>query len=70
MPHISGWETTEKLVEMHKRGQINELPTIIAHTAYTDEMSINRCKTAGMTDIISKPPSKEELRRIKEKYLE
>lgn len=37
MPYISGWETTEKLVQMHKQSKISTLPTIIAHTAYTDE---------------------------------
>ena len=69
MPEMSGWETTEILIQMYSEGQLTSLCPIIAHTAYSGENDISRCREAGMTDRINKPSSLEELKQLKEKYL-
>jgi CheY-like chemotaxis protein len=35
MPEMTGWETTEKLCEMEKAGEIGTLCPIVAHTAFS-----------------------------------
>lgn len=66
MPGISGLETAEKIVGFYKNLSINF--TIIGLSGDSDEELRNECKKCGMSELLVKPFSKEDIKRIIEKY--
>ena len=67
MPIMDGWEATEILTEMMKRGEIQDIP-IIACTAYCDEENIQKCFASGMKEILKKPAMKKDISDTLKKF--
>jgi len=68
MPVMDGFESTEKILEFARRvgsgGQIK----VVAVTAYVNEEFVSRCYEVGMVDVLHKPVSKDELKRVLKAY--
>jgi CheY-like chemotaxis protein/HPt (histidine-containing phosphotransfer) domain-containing protein len=66
MPEMDGYEATEKIraLETYSR----HVP-IVAMTAHAQEGNVDRCRTAGMDDYLSKPLRLEALRNTLERWL-
>jgi two-component system sensor histidine kinase/response regulator len=64
MPHMDGYETTQKIREIHG----NKIP-IIAITANAMQGDRDKCIEAGMDDYIAKPIHQKELRKLLLKIL-
>ena len=67
MPIMDGFEATEKILECfrdnpHLRG--NNKCNIVALTSYTDDITINRCMSLGMKEVLNKPLNFDDLKRI------
>ncbi|CAD8050450.1 unnamed protein product [Paramecium sonneborni] len=54
MPILDGWMTTKKLRVMMQNEQIPNIP-IIGLTAFTSNEDVEKCKEAGMLNILHKP---------------
>jgi len=67
MPVMDGYQTTRKIGEMIKSGQIEDV-VIIGVTAYVGWNKIEEGYRSGMTEILSKPVSKETIMNILKKY--
>ncbi|OMJ86328.1 hypothetical protein SteCoe_12176 [Stentor coeruleus] len=61
MPIMDGWEACKKINKMFEENLIRKIPPIIAYTAHTSEVYMNKCKEAGMKDVIIKPCTPEDL---------
>ena len=61
MPIMNGFEATIKIKELAKKNKIFNIP-ILALTANTSNKDIDLCKQSGMTDYLSKPVSKQEMK--------
>ena len=61
MPEMDGFEATRRIREWEEAGGRRPLP-IIAMTANAMAGDRERCLQAGMTDYVSKPISKADLR--------
>mmetsp|Transcript_16904 Transcript_16904/g.30260 ORF Transcript_16904/g.30260 Transcript_16904/m.30260 type:complete len:702 (+) Transcript_16904:507-2612(+) len=68
MPELNGPQTAILLRQLHDRGEVKELPAIVAYTAYSSEKDILECKEAGMSDFLNKPCTVNEIRQIILKY--
>lgn len=67
MPGIDGLNAS---IEILKYFQIkNFIQKIIICTAFVDQATKDQCKDAGLKDFISKPVSKDDLKRIIELYI-
>lgn len=67
MPGMNGIEATKKLTVMMQNNEIKWIP-IIGCSGHTEQEFIEECKKSGMAEVISKPPKREELIDIIEKY--
>jgi CheY-like chemotaxis protein len=63
MPKMDGIDATK-----HIRTQLNYKYPIIGLTGYVDEITIQKCKTAGMNFVVSKPFDKKVIQMYCEKY--
>ncbi|OMJ94447.1 hypothetical protein SteCoe_2346 [Stentor coeruleus] len=61
MPIMDGWEACKKISKMFEENIIKKIPPIIAYTAHTSDFIMNKCKEAGMKDVIIKPCTSEDL---------
>lgn len=68
MPIMDGFEATRK-IRQSKTSQINTSIPIVAMTAHTMEGDKERCLSVGMTDYISKPLNRSELKTILDRWL-
>ena len=68
MPVMDGWEATKIITTSYKRGQLQVLPTIIGHTAYSAPEYIKKCYESGMVSYILKPVTQELFLAIIQKY--
>ena len=68
MPVMDGWEATKIITTSYKRGQLQVLPTIIGHTAYSAPEDIKKCYESGMVSYILKPVTQELFLAIIQKY--
>jgi len=69
MPHLDGYEASEKIRAHEKEvGEKNPVP-IIALTANAMQGDREKCIEAGMTDYLSKPFEKEQIFAVLEKHL-
>ena len=62
MPVMDGYETTKILRQLMENNKIPKIP-IIAWTANSTEEDIQRCYDCGMSDYLSKPTSREKIRK-------
>lgn len=69
MPIMNGLEATRTLQIMMDNKQIGNIP-IIGFTGHVDKQIRDDGFDSGMTDVIGKPPEKEKLLQILEKYLQ
>ena len=67
MPVLDGYQATRKIGEMIKKGEMEDV-TIIGVTAYVGWNKIEEGYKSGMTEILSKPVSKEVIKNILRKY--
>ena len=65
MPLLDGWSATREL-RQHPRGRI--LP-IVGMTAYTMAEDIERCRTAGMDEVVTKPVRIDRLLEVLAPFL-
>jgi PAS domain S-box-containing protein len=63
MPVLNGFEAVKIIREIYP-----EIP-IIAQTAYTSNVELNKAKQAGCNDVISKPISEQDISKLLDKYL-
>jgi signal transduction histidine kinase/CheY-like chemotaxis protein len=68
MPIMNGIQTTKVLKDIMQNKQISLIP-IIGCTGYQDNQIQEECFESGMSDLVTKPPVKEKLLEILEKYL-
>ena len=68
MPHMDGIEVTEQIRDFEKRNSFYHVP-IIALTANALIDTVDRCKRAGMIDVIVKPYNAHDLRMMIYYYL-
>jgi len=72
MPVMDGFEATQKILKFKSRREAitkEYVPlTIVAVTAYVNEEFVSRCYEVGMADVLHKPVSKEELKRVLDSY--
>jgi len=69
MPHLDGYEASQKIREYEKEvGQKKPVP-IVALTANAMQGDREKCMDAGMTDYLSKPFEKEQILAILETHL-
>lgn len=61
MPIMDGLEATEIINKMFANREILKLPPIIGYTSHSNIIIHNKCKKAGMNDIIVKPCVREEI---------
>ena len=66
MPHLDGYEATERIRLMP--GKAGQVP-IVALTAHAIKEELDRCLAVGMNDYITKPFRGEELQRKLERWL-
>lgn len=57
MPIMNGYEASEQLVELMKKGKIKNIP-IIANSAFSEAECWPSCKEAGMTAYCKNESSK------------
>ena len=69
MPHMDGFETTQRLRSIETRRGITDHVPVIAVTAHAIEGYRERCLTAGMNDYLTKPVTVERLRETIERHL-
>lgn len=67
MPVMDGFESTTKLKEMMRNGEIPEVP-IIACTAFVEDDKVTKCFECGMSDKVTKPVNQNKIREILKKY--
>jgi len=63
MPKMDGIDAT-----IHIRTKLNYTQTIIGLTGYVDEITIKKCKTAGMNLVVSKPFDKKVIKMYCQTY--
>lgn len=63
MPVMDGYRAVDVI-----RNQLGKTMPVIAITAYVSEDEIEKCKTAGFTDYISKPVDESNIMRLISKY--
>jgi signal transduction histidine kinase/CheY-like chemotaxis protein len=68
MPVMDGWEATKSIISYYEQGLIKSLPVVIGHTAYSSKEDIQRCYDSGMTTIVFKPTTEENILSIISKY--
>mmetsp|Transcript_2050 Transcript_2050/g.4691 ORF Transcript_2050/g.4691 Transcript_2050/m.4691 type:complete len:684 (-) Transcript_2050:170-2221(-) len=68
MPDLNGPQTAKCLKEMQTLGKIEELPVIVAYTAYSSQKDMQECKDAGMEEFLNKPCSAREVQMLVQKY--
>mmetsp|Transcript_32898 Transcript_32898/g.57503 ORF Transcript_32898/g.57503 Transcript_32898/m.57503 type:complete len:108 (-) Transcript_32898:205-528(-) len=68
MPDLNGPQTARLLYQMLNSGEVDELPVIVAYTAYSSDRDMQECKASGMNEFLSKPCSVSEVSRIVLKY--
>ncbi len=68
MPEMDGFEATQKIRELEKRGELQKTP-IVALTAYAMKGDDERCFDAGMDDYITKPIKKHIMIDALQKWL-
>ncbi len=66
MPELDGYQATRRIRARETAGQ--HLP-VIALTAHVFEEDVERCRSAGMDDFISKPFREEDLAPIVDGWL-
>ena len=64
MPILDGYQATEKIVKLHSKRRIKQLPTIVALTAYSTETTKEKCESVGMKHFLVKPVNTDELDKI------
>lgn len=69
MPELNGWEATLQIHVLFNEGSISEMPKIIGHSAYSSREDIQLCLESGMTEVLVKPCSPEEILSAVKKYL-
>jgi CheY-like chemotaxis protein len=69
MPELNGFEATRRIRKMEQTGELNYFTPIIAVTAKTKKVDIERCLKAGMDDFIGKPVQIETLVAIIQKHI-
>jgi len=62
MPGMSGTELSEKIHAIPSKEEFFHLPVVIGLTADTTAETIQKCKDSGMSDVIHKPITVEDLR--------
>ena len=68
MPIMDGFEASRIILDMMKNKIIKEL-VIIASTANASPLDYENCFKCGMTDYLSKPFSKVQMREKIDKYI-
>lgn len=68
MPVMNGFETTKALLKMMKSQEIRHIP-IVGCTGHTETERWEECLKNGMVDVITKPPKREKLIGLIEKYV-
>ncbi|CAG9335898.1 unnamed protein product [Blepharisma stoltei] len=69
MPEIDGFEATRKINLLFRDREINEMPNIIAYTAFTLDEDRAACFECGMVDYLIKPSTPEKIISTVKKYL-
>ena len=69
MPHLDGFETTQRLRSLEARCGITDHVPVIAVTAHAIEGYRERCLTAGMNDYLTKPVTVDRLRETIDRHL-
>ncbi|CAG9335894.1 unnamed protein product [Blepharisma stoltei] len=69
MPEIDGFEATRKINLLFSNREINEMPNIIAYTAFTLDEDRAACFECGMVDYLIKPSTPEKIISTVKKYL-
>ena len=64
MPVMDGFQASKAIHELMKRFPTVRMPRIVALTAYSSEMFMDKCVAAGMDGFLSKPLNLEELKKI------
>ena len=67
MPVLDGYQATRRIGEMIKKGEMEDV-AVIGVTAYVGWNKIEEGYNSGMTEILSKPVSKEVIKNILRKY--
>ncbi len=67
MPVMDGYEATQILVKKMEAGRVPRVP-VIGLSAYSSEEEIERCREAGMVEVIGKPISFENLKEKLRQY--
>jgi FOG: CheY-like receiver len=67
MPIMDGYETARILKEKMNNGEIPKVP-IVALTANEGQAEIQKCKEAGMDEVLFKPIQKDVLAKIFKEY--
>ncbi len=70
MPELNGWEATKQICSLYNEGKLMEKPTIIGHSAYSSSEDIELCYQSGMSEVLVKPCSPEEILGAVKKYLQ
>jgi CheY-like chemotaxis protein len=68
MPEMDGFEATQQIRQAEAAAGQGRVP-IVAVTANAMQGDRERCAAAGMDDYLSKPFTKQGLRRVLEKWL-
>lgn len=69
MPVMDGFEATQRVREIEAEQTPGEKIPIVAMTGFSTDDERTKCLDAGMTDHMSKPFDKEQLKQILDKYL-
>ena len=67
MPVMDGCEATQILLQKMEAGGIQRAP-VIGLSAYSSEEEIERCREAGMVEVIGKPITFENLKEKLRQY--
>jgi CheY-like chemotaxis protein len=69
MPELDGFEASQRIRELERRGDLRARTPIIAITANAMQGDRERCLQAGMDDYVSKPIGIEQLRATLGKWV-
>lgn len=68
MPIMDGRQATNMLTKMMKNGELKTIP-IIGCTGHKEEEKLKICYQSGMSEVLTKPISKEKIKNCLNKYL-
>ena len=69
MPILDGYSTTKIIKDHISKNELSNIP-IIGYTADISEENLRKCKEYGMSDVVRKPSSKENILKIISKYID